>query len=203
MTVRVNAPSQPLWKVIAEKQETIWSRCRKGKLRERGFTTNINYTISSQNNFWNTLSIKHDDSKRWVLSLNKHTVFIMSSVVCQQRSCQLYMAVTSLQFFLFCVSVGSNHRFIVNCTPDCAWLQSNLGEWTFLQVPIILFSSDCALTDSHYFSLPLAYFKWLLNRKLYFLSVTRDHFLIMQRNCQANNLGFLNWVGGVRYCFIF
>jgi len=106
MATRSDGPSKPLLKVIAETQETSWSSSWWGQLRESGFHTNINCTISSQNISWNTLSIEHDDSKRWVLSLNKRAVSIMSSVNCQQRSCMLCMTIVSQQFLLFCLAVG-------------------------------------------------------------------------------------------------
>lgn len=81
MSTRVDAPSQPLIKVIAEAQETSW---RWSKLRESGFTTNINYTISSQHISWITLSIKYDHSKRWVFIFKQtccvHNVFCLLSV---------------------------------------------------------------------------------------------------------------------------
>lgn len=82
---------------------------------------------------------------------------------------------------------GSNHCFISNCTPDCAWLQCNFGERAFRQAPIIL-PSGCALTDSHYFSLPLEYFKWLLKQETVFFQYDPwplpDYARV--RNCQAS-----------------
>lgn len=72
---------------------------------------------------------------------------------------------------------------------DCAWLQRNL--WAFLQVPIILFSSGRALTDSWYFSLPLEYFKWLLKQETVFSlhdPWPLPHYVQVGK-CQAYNLG--------------
>lgn len=124
-------------------------------------------------------------AKGGFLSLNKHAVSVMSSVNCQQRGCGAANDGRILP------GIQSNRCFIVNRTPDCAWLQSNFGVWAFPQVPIILFSSGCALTDSHYFSLPLEYFKWLLKQETVFSQYDPwplPHYAQV-RNCQANNLG--------------
>lgn len=72
------------------------------------------------------------------------------------------------------------------------------------RVPIVLFFLGCSLADFHSFSLPLEYFKWLFNRKPYFLSVTRDHFLIMHKLETAKRITLVcSLVGGLEYYFIF